>query len=76
MVQDLPEGREETKRVEKRIYNRLAQRRLRRKGKGFARAQKEKAKYLIAATMKLHFGEAWESLFNIEIRNRNMRMKK
>jgi hypothetical protein len=70
MVQGLPERSATSQRVEKKLVNKLAQRRLRRKGKGHAKADKEKAMLIIASTLRNHFGPAWESRFSISIRSK------
>ena len=70
MVQRLPEGREEVKRVERTTQKKLAQRRFRKHGAGHAAREKELAVALIDAAMCIHFGHGWEAKFTITVRNK------
>ncbi len=70
MVQEMSERSADVKRMEKNVSSKLAQRRLRRYGKGHAKAEKEKARLIIESAMRLHFGEGWKSKFNIVITNK------
>ena len=70
MVQNLSEGREKVKRVERKTQKKLAQRRLRKNGVGHAVREKELAINLIDAAMCIHFGHGWESKFTITVRNK------
>ena len=70
MVQEMSERSADVKRMEKKTQNKFAQRRFRGRGKGYAKAEKEKARLIIESAMRLHFGAGWESKFNIVITNK------
>jgi hypothetical protein len=70
MVQDLSEGREKVKRVERKTQKKLAQRRLRKNGAGHAAKEKELAIILIGTAMEVCFGPGWEAKFTITVRNK------